>query len=159
MEELALRFRSEQNMLERLVLLRRRASQIRRALAPHREVFAALARPDFQTLSGSRSSALFRALSDRLERALETVDGARELIIGAFDIFATQTTQRTNHTIKLLTLFSVVLMPASVITGLMGMSFHAHIYETGDRGFWTVVLGTVLIAGTTLFLARRNRWI
>lgn len=159
MEELALRFRSEQNMLGRLVLLRRRASQIRRALAPHREVFAALARPDFQKLSGSRSSALFRALNDRLERALETVDNARELIIGAFEIFSTQTTQRTNHTIKLLTLFSVVLMPASVIAGLMGMNFHARIYETGDRGFWAVIFGIVLIAGTTLYLARHNRWI
>ena len=50
-------------------------------------------------------------------------------------------------------------MPASVITGLMGMNFHARIYEAGDWGFWAVVCGVAVIAGTTLYLARHNRWI
>ena len=132
---------------------------MRRALAPHREVFAALTRPDFQTVTSSRAVGAFRSLNERLERALETVDNARDLIIGTFDIFTTQATQKTNQTIKLLTLVSVVLMPASVITGLMGMNFHVHFYDTGDRGFWTVVALIGCISGTTLVVARKNRWI
>ncbi len=159
LENLALRFRSEKNMLTQLVTQRRRASLIRRALAPHREVFAALARPDFHTLAASSDSGTFRTLHDRLERALEAVDNARDLIIGTFDVFATQTTQRTNHTIKLLTLVSVALLPASVIACLMGMNFHTRFFETGERGFWTVIGSIVAIAATTLILAWRNKWL
>jgi len=159
LEALALRFRSEKSMLAQLVALRRRASQMRRALVPHREVFAALARPDFQLLAASRSGSAFRTLNDRLERAIETVDNARDLIVGTFDIFTTQTTQRTNHTIKLLTLVSVVLLPASVIASLMGMNFHTRFYDSGERGFWTVIGCTLLISVTTLILARRYKWI
>ena len=159
LEAMALRFRSEKNMLTQLVALRRRASQIRRALTPHREVFAALARPDFQILAASNNASTFRTLNDRLERALETIDNARDLIVGTFDIFTTQTTQRTNHTIKLLTLVSVVLMPASVITGLMGMNFHTRLYETGERGFWTVLCCIAVVSATTLLVAHKNKWI
>jgi Mg2+ and Co2+ transporter CorA len=46
-----------------------------------------------------------------------------------------------------------------VITGLMGMNFHARIYDAGDRGFWTVIVCILLISSTSLLLARRNRWI
>jgi magnesium transporter len=159
LEAMALRFRSERSMLAQLVAQRRRASQIRRALAPHREVFAALTRPDFQISGGTPTINAFRTLNDRLERALETVDNARDLIVGTFDIFTTQTTQRTNHTIKLLTLVSVVLMPASVITGLMGMNFHTRLYDSGERGFWTVIACMAAVSGTALLLARKNRWI
>ncbi len=159
LEAMALRFRSDRDMLTQLVSQRRRASQIRRALGPHREVFAALARADIHTLAASSNASAFRTLNDRLERALESVDTARDLIIGTFDIFATQTTQRTNHTIKLLTLVSVVLMPASVITGLMGMNFHTRLYESGERGFWTVVGCIIAISATTLLVAHKNKWI
>ncbi|HLJ55731.1 MAG TPA: CorA family divalent cation transporter [Chthonomonadaceae bacterium] len=159
LEALALRFRSEKDMLAKLVASRRRISQIRRALSPNREVFAALARPDFQALPASTGVTTFRTLHDRLERALETVDNARDLVVGAFEILATQTTQRTNHTIKLLTLVSVALLPASLIASLMGMSFRTRIYETGDRGFWTVIGSVAVLAISTLALARRFRWL
>jgi magnesium transporter len=158
-EAMALRFRSEKSMLSQLVVLRRRASQIRRALAPHREVFAALARPDFQTMANSRHAAAFRTLIDRLERALETIDNARDLVVGAFDIFTSQTTQRTNQTMKLLTLYYVALTPASLVTGLMSMNFHTRLYDYGERGFWAVIGSIVLISCTTLLIARRNKWI
>jgi Mg2+ and Co2+ transporter CorA len=159
LEAAALRFRSESNMLAQLVALRRRASQLRRALAPHREVFAALARPDFQTVVTARSPAAFRNLNDRLERALEAVDNARDLVIGTFDIFTSQTTQRTNQTMKLLTLYYVALTPASVIIGLMSMNFRVRLYELGEHGFWAVIAGIILVSGTTILVARRNRWI
>jgi Mg2+ and Co2+ transporter CorA len=159
LEAMALRFRSDKTMLSRLVAQRRRASQIRRALAPHREVFAALARPDFQSVAASKHAAAFRALSDRLERALETVDNARDLIVGAFDIYASQMSQRTSQTMKLLTLYYVALTPASLVIGLMGMNFHLRLFDYGERGFWGVIGCLFLISGTTILIARKNRWI
>lgn len=42
----------------------------RRVLTDHREVFAALARPDFETIAGSPAMASFRSVVAELESAL-----------------------------------------------------------------------------------------
>jgi hypothetical protein len=73
-----------------------------------------------QAVSRSASSAHFGTLVDRLNLAIESVENTRELLVGSFDMFTTQTTLRTNEVIKVLALVSAVLFPASVggVSGL-----------------------------------------
>ncbi len=49
----------------------------------------------------------------------------RELLLGSFDVYMTRTTQRTNEIVKTLTIVSIVLLPAGVIAGVMGMNLSA----------------------------------
>ncbi len=154
----ALRTDDPDRLLRHLVTLRRRISRVRRAITPHREVFAALASPDFDPLAKSESAAHFRSLEDRLERAIEAVENSRELLLGSFDLFMTRTAQRTNEVMKLMTLASVVLLPAVVIGGIMGMNFKVPFFE--EAGFFYVILVfmAALALGTVVF-ARLRRWI
>lgn len=157
LEELALTARSQDNLLARLVVARRRVAAIRRALAPHREVYASLARPDFPVLASSESAAHFHALNERLERAIDAVENARDLVIGSFEIFSTHTAQRTTSVIKVLTLVWALLLPATVITSLMRMNFHATVYRAGDAGFWSVVALILLVDVIALAIVRRRK--
>ncbi|MEX2182962.1 MAG: magnesium transporter CorA family protein [Chloroflexota bacterium] len=150
--------RSEQDLLADLVRLRRRISGLRRALTPHREVFAALARPQLTGLGDPDDEPQFRALADRLERAIAAVETARELVLGSFDVHMSRTAQRTNDVMKLLTLVTVILLPSSVIAGIMGMNFRVEFFDQ-STWFWVVIGAMVLIAGATLVLARLRRWI
>ena len=154
----ALHPRSEKDLLADLVRLRRRISALRRALTPHREVFAALTRPQLTGLGDPDDEVLFRALADRLERAIDAVDTARELVLGSFDVHMTRTAQRTNDVMKLLTMVTVILLPSSVIAGVMGMNFRVDFFDQAAF-FWVVIAAMVLIAVGTLLLARRRRWI
>ncbi|HXG40719.1 MAG TPA: CorA family divalent cation transporter, partial [Candidatus Limnocylindrales bacterium] len=138
--------------------LRRRIAAVRRLLAPHRDILAALGRPDLTSLAETDAAPEFRAVGERLERALEAIEHARELVRGTFEVYMTQTANRTNETMKVLTLASVLLLPGSLIAGIMGMNFDLPVFRD-DRFFWLVLGAIAGIAGATLLVARFRRWI
>ncbi len=155
----ALRPRHTRNLLKELARLHLQVAVIRRTLTPHREVYAAMARPDFHLLAGSESTSHYAMLNDRLERAIESAENARELLVGSFDIFTTQTTLRTNEVIKVLTLVSVVLLPASLIVSIVSLLIKPPVYSVGPAGFWWMLAAIVVIAIVTVAIARWRRWI
>lgn len=138
--------------------MRREASRLRRLLAPHRQVYGAMARPDFRPNAGKEADAHFRALNERFDRTFEAVEAARELVLGSFELFATHTAQRTNEIMRTLTFVTVLLGTLAVLAGVLGMNFEAPIFKTGTRGFiTTIVLMVALVAGA-LVTAKRRRW-
>lgn len=155
----ALRPRHSRDLLAELAKVRQRVAFVRRVLTPHREVYAAMSRPDFQVIANSSSSPHFHNLADRLDRAIEAMENARELLVGSFDIFTTQTTLRTNEIIKVLTIVSFVWFPASVIVGIATLLLKTPVNPFASGGFW-VMIGVILgIALSTIALARWKRWI
>jgi magnesium/cobalt transport protein CorA len=150
--------RTERDLLDRLVAMRRRIAGFRRLLIPHRDVYAELARPDFLPKRHRAAAEELQHLVDRFERANDAFSNAREMLIGTFDVHMTRTAQRTNDVMRLLTLASVVLLPAVVIAGVMGMNFKVPIFD--NPAFFWVVIGVMLaLAATTILVARWRRWL
>lgn len=146
LDDAALRAHGPMDHLEDLAALRRRAAVLRRALAPHRHAFAALARPD-----AGMHEALGRpwpGLLDRLDTTLAAIESARDLLLGTYDILMTRAAQRTNDTMKLLTLLSAVLLPASLVASVMGMNFDLALFHEPGNFWWVVAAMGVLMAGT-----------
>lgn len=150
--------RSERDLLARLVAMRRRIARVRRLVGSHRELFAELQRPDFMPSLEPAEAALLVAVAGRLERAVEAVGRAREMLIGTFDVHMTRTAQRTNDIMKVLTLASAILLPASVIAGVMGMNFKLGFFDDPNM-FWFVVAGMAGIALGTIGFARWRHWL
>lgn len=155
----ALKPNHTRDLLSDLAGLRRQVGFIRRTLTPHREVYAAMTSPDFHLPTGRKSIGHYAVLNERLERAIEAVENARELIVGSFDIFTTQTALRTNEVIKALTLISFVWLPAGVLVGMVGLLERGPVYNLGRTGFWVMVVTIVLIGLSTVAAARWRRWI
>jgi magnesium transporter len=157
-EKLLTQDMDRQELLHHLVRLRRRITELRRLLAPNRDVFAVLTQPDSNVFTESDSSGHFQRVYDRLEKAIEAVDNTREMLIGSFEVFMTQTAQRTNDIMKTLTLVSVLLLPSAVIAGILGMNFRVGFFEHSYL-FWVTVAVMVSLASLTLVVARRRHWI
>jgi magnesium transporter len=158
LDDRALRWADRVDLLNDLVRLRHRIGRIRHTLAPQREVFAALARPSFEILAASDSAAHFRTLQDRLERAIGAVENARELLLGSFDLYMTQTARRTNDVMRVLTILNVILLPAVVLAGIMGMNFKVGFFGNANL-FWVVIAAMMTIAAGLIALARWRRWL
>jgi magnesium transporter len=155
LDEVALRAGRSQAFLAEVVLLRRKVATLRRALAPHRWAFAPLARPDFE-LEGLGKP--WPGIMDRLEQTIESVENARELIIGSFDVYMASSAQRSNDVMKALTILSAILLPAVVLAGVMGMNFKIGFFD--DPGnFWLAVGAMLVLAGTVLAASRWRGWI
>jgi magnesium transporter len=150
--------RARPGLLARLVAMRRRIAHVRSVLVPHRELVAEVSRPDFVPKGAAAAPEAIGALAQRLERAVEAVANAREMLIGTFDVHMTQTAQRTNDIMRILTLASVILLPSVVIAGVMGMNFKVGFFEQPNL-FWLVIGVMVALAVGTLGVARWRGWV
>jgi magnesium transporter len=144
--------------LRRLVSLRRSVGSLRRAVVSHREVFLALTSPELELVASSDSVERFRFLRARLEDVVQTARDTRDSVTGSFDILVARTEHRTNEIVKVLTLVTVLLLPAGVIAGVLGMNFKLGLFEN-DWYFAGSLALMAAVAGTTLVVTRLRGWI
>ena len=144
--------------LARLVELRRSIGTLRRALSPHREVIVALAHPELDLLSTESSAERFAALESRVAQAVDAAREAKESTRGSFDLLVARIGQRTNDVMKVLTLVTVILLPSTVLAGIMGMNFQLGLFDLVWM-FWAVIAAMLGIAVLVLSVARSQRWI
>lgn len=147
-----------QEQLEDLLELRRQLATLRQVLVPHRFIFNHLANPRTAFIDESEAF-YFRDIYDNVQRLTDHVDQQREQVVSAKDTYLSTVSQRTNDVMKVLTLFSAVLLPLSFIASLYGMNF-SFMPETDTRYGYFVVLGVmaaIIIGMVTWF--RHKKWL
>jgi magnesium transporter len=160
LDAVSLRDDGRRALLDDLVTIRRRIARLRRLLTDHRQVFASLAGPDVAKLTEDPDSApAFQAVAARFESAIAAVEDAREVLLGSFDVYMTRTAQRTNDVMKVLALATVLLLPGSLIAGLLGMNVSVPLPKDDPLSFWLVIAGVVILAAVILAVARTRRWL
>jgi Mg2+ and Co2+ transporter CorA len=147
-----------EDILGPLVAVRRRIAHVRRALSDHREVYAALAHVDVAEISDKDDDG-FAAVAARFESALDSVDDSRDLLLGSFEVYMSRLAQRTNDTMKILALATVLLLPGSLIAGLLGMNVVVPLSKDDPSSFWLVVAAIAAFAVFVLVVAWRSHWI
>jgi magnesium transporter len=156
LDERALRASRPDEILAELVALRRQIANLRRSLSAQRDVFYSLERPGL--VLGDSVEASWPLVADRFRQAMESVENARELLVGSFDIAMTKAGQRTNDIMRVLTVISSVLLPAVVVAGVMGMNFKVGLFDDPNN-FFLVVAAMAALAAIILLLARSRHWI
>jgi magnesium transporter len=141
-----------------LIVLRRGASRLRRMLAPHRTLFSGLTRPDFEPEDDEITAGHFRRLEDHFEIAMDSIEHARELVIGSFELFSNQIALRTNGAMRLLTFATVVIGCQTVIAGVLGMNFKASLFDTATFGFWASIACMAAVTGIAVWLGKKRNW-
>ena len=156
LDDVAVRSRRDSSFLSDVLAVRRRIARLRRSLAPNREALLPLERPDFELRSDLGE--VWPGLLQRLERAIDAVENARELLVGSFDLYLGRSSNRTNEIMKVLTLVSSIALPGIVLAGIMGMNFKLPFFEVSSNFF--VVLGAmVAMSLAILAIARWRQWI
>jgi magnesium transporter len=156
-EERALRETSDQ-FLARLLQLKRYVFAIGRLAGHHVVVLAAFRRPDFTFISGPKVEPYFRDLEQSLARVVDRLLASRESVNGAFDIYVSHMSHRTNALITLLTVISIVILPATLVTALVQTIFRLPITSS-----WPATLGMmaglIVVPGAILVVAIRRHLI
>ncbi len=145
-------------LLEELLRLKRLVFAVHRLASQHRAPLEAFLRPDFPFVGGDSVEPYFRDLNERLGRLLDALVAAKESVNGAFDIYVSQVSHRTNDIMKVLTIASVTLLPASVILGFFGTSFEEPPIST-TAGFVAMIALIVLTTAGALLLFARWGWL
>jgi magnesium transporter len=115
-------------------------------------------RPDFPLVGGDAIEPYFRDLNERLARLLDGLAAAKDSVNGAFDIYVSQVSHRTNGVMRVLTIVSTVLLPATVILGLFGTNFEWPHLNTA-LAFIVMVVTIALITIAILLVFHRWGWL
>jgi len=129
------------HVLDGILATKRRVLEIKRTLAPHREVFGRISRNEFEEISP------------------QSVTFYRDLLSSSLEAYLSVVSQRTNDVMKVLTIFATVLLPLTFIVGVYGMNFD-HMPELHSPYGYYVVWGVMLvIAAGMLWFFRRRGWL
>lgn len=143
--------------LGELQALRHAASRLRRQLASQRDLFDALGRPDFDPHQSEAAERHCQILSKRYSVVMGSIEAARELVNGSFDLYTSRAAESTNQAMQTLTVVTVAMGLAATIAGVLGMNFaDAPLFHSGERGFAiaTSAIG-VLVIGAIIWALRR----
>jgi magnesium transporter len=146
--------------LREIFSLKKDVLHLRRVLNPQREVLNRLARSESKVVS-KEETIYFRDVYDHIYRVSEMLESFRDVLTGAMEVYLTVVSNRTNEIMKVLTVFSIVLMSASLLAGLYGMNVPLPgAPGEGSRAAFYALLGIMVGAAGALFLFfRKRRWI
>lgn len=156
-EERALSDDSEAFLAD-LLALKQHVFAVYRLAGQHRSVIEGFLRPDFPLPGGAKIEPYFRDLDDHLGHLLDRLEATKESVNGAFDLYVSQISRRTNDIMKVLAIVSTVLLPTSVILSFFGTSLLPTPIET-QAGFLVMIALIVVVTIGVLMLFRRWGWI
>jgi magnesium transporter len=138
--------------------LKRSILKLRRWMWKQRDVLLRLGRGEFAQISAG-DALLFRDVYDHHVRMNDLVETFREMLTSIQDAHLAVTSNRLNEIMKVLTVFTVVLMPPTLIAGIYGMNFQ-HMPELGRRWGYPAALGLMAaIVGGVLWYFKRRNWL
>ena len=142
--------------LRDVLLLKRQLLELRRVVAPLRDVANSLLRRDLGVVEDELIP-YFQDLYDHLVRVLDNIDLYREMLGAALDANLSVTSNNLNVIVKRLTAFTVILMIPTLIAGIYGMNFHFMPELGWPVGYPAalIVMGASML-GTYLFFRARD---
>jgi magnesium transporter len=114
--------RFDRALLQELLMLRRDLTELRRVVAPPRDVFTTLSRHDDPNV-GAFVAPYFIDLVDLILRLTDTIDTMRDRLGTGLDSYLTLQSNALNETMKRLTALTVIFTIPMIVTGIYGMNF------------------------------------
>ena len=157
LEDRVLEGEADRDSLAEILHLKRRLLELRRVLAPMRDVANALLRRDLEIVHAA-SVPYYQDLYDHLVRVLDQVDIYRDLLAAVLDARLTVASNSLNTIMKRLTAFTVILMVPTLIAGIYGMNFDLMPELRWPIGYplALAVMATAVVVSVTYF--RRKGW-
>jgi magnesium transporter len=137
---------------------------LRRAVWPLRDAVNALVR-DPHPVIRDETRVFLRDCYDHTVQIMDLVETFRELAAGLTDIYLSSLGQRTNETMRLLTVISTIFIPLTFLAGLWGMNYDPssspfNMPELRWKwGYPAALLFMFALGVTMLVLFRRRGWL
>jgi magnesium transporter len=101
-----------------------------------------------------------KVVQDEVTQLIDMIESYRDTMNSTREVFAGSISLRMSDTMRILTVFSVILLPLSFITGIFGMSgFDLENVSYIPGGFSVVAVVLASIAGISLLIFWKMGWI
>jgi len=146
------------HLLDELLHLKRNLNVLRRQSLPQRELLNQISRGGAKFIRAEHLI-YFRDLYDHMYRIGESIDIEREMTTSTMEAYLSVVANRTNDIMKVLTVFSAIMLPINLIASIYGMNFR-HMPELDWRyGFHFAISLMAIIALVMLTWFWRRGWL
>ncbi len=137
------------SLISRISALRHNIIFLQTSLKPHRNIFMMLER---EMKSYSQECEIsWQDLENYITKIVETAEDSQEFIEGLYSSIDTLLTYKTNEGVKILTLWSVILLPLTAITGFYGMNVKLPLAESPHAVLYIFLIMIAVIIGLLIY--------
>ncbi|MBN2226895.1 MAG: magnesium/cobalt transporter CorA [candidate division Zixibacteria bacterium] len=148
----------DEETVKKIFTMRRDIYELKRITLPQKELIGHISRGQYSMIS-DRARLYFNDIFDHLTRIIELAESHRDTLISALEVYFSSVSTKTNEIIKVLTIFTVILMPPTFLVGLWGMNFRYMPELEWDYGyalFWVLL---VLITLVMVLFFKKKKWL
>lgn len=150
--------RPDDSILAEIMDLKRSVLRLRRISSKQLDILYRMSHGQFK-LVDEAALPFYRDVYDHLVRVTDMAENYRDLIGGALDAYLSVISNRMNEVMKVLTIFSAIMLPLTFIAGLYGMNFD-YLPELKYKYSYFIVIGFMLVVAVgMLMLFWQKGWI
>jgi magnesium transporter len=146
-------------ILAQITELKRGVLRLRRISVKQMDVILRMSRGEFSDLIPEDMRPFYRDVHDHLTRVVDLAESYRDLISGSLEAYLSVVSNRMNEIMKVLTIFSAIMLPLTFIAGVYGMNFD-NMPELHSRyGYFATIGIMIVVAIGMLFLFWWRGWL
>ena len=149
----------EKEMVLEISLVKTDIINFWRIIKPQNEVLDSLLK-EGTDFFGQNLSPYFSDIMGIYDQVLNTLENHKEAILALEDTNQSLLSTRINEIMKILTIFSVILLPLTLISSIWGMNFMESLpLKDSPIGFWVISIIMLVITGGMILYFRKKKWL
>ena len=149
--------KSNKKSLARINQLRKELIVLKRNIAPVRDLINSIIRSESELLD-DRTTKYFKDVYDHIVQAYDLSENYRDVMMSMQDLYVSNVNLRLNEVMKVMTIVTCLLAPATVIGGIFGMNFDIIPFAHHELGFYLAVGIMFLVPVLMLFVFKKRGW-
>ncbi len=149
---------ADDKVLSEIMNIKRNLMRLRRNASKQLDIIYRMSKGEF-VLIDQQMLPFYRDIHDHLVRVMDLTESYRDLIGSSLDTYLSVISNRMNEVMKLLAVFSAIMLPLTFIAGVYGMNFDNMPELHSSVGYFSVLAAMLIIAVGMLIFFWRKGWI
>ena len=147
----------DKRTLAKINQLRKEMIVLKRNIAPVRDMVNGILRSE-STLLQERTMKYFKDVYDHIVQAFDLSENYRDVMMSMQDLYVSNVNLRLNEVMKVMTIVTCLLAPATVIGGIFGMNFDIIPYAHHEWGFYFAIAVMFIVPVIMLYIFKKRGW-
>jgi magnesium transporter len=151
--------RPDRTQLTEVLLFKRNAIRLRRAILSQRDIANRLSRNEYSRLVSGDALIFYRDIYDHVVRVEEMLEGLRDLADSALSSYMSATNNRMNEVMMAMSVVAVIFLPLTLVASIFGTNLdYSPFGLTLEAGFYVMLAAMAAIAALMVAYFRSRGW-
>lgn len=149
----------QKEAVSKILSLRHNVINFRKIMQNHKNILKKLMEMDNIMVLNDHTKRFYKNLIEHTKTIWEILENQKEVIGVLYDTNESLLTYKLNDIMKTLTIFSVILIPLTLLGSIFGMNTVKGMpFMDNDNGFWIIITLMLSISSGMLLFFKRKKW-